>query len=75
MHSSVDGLLGFFHSLVIVNNAIINIKVHVSLQIGIFISKFTVPRNHVEGILVRMQIFGLQHRSRESEFQETVPRN
>ena len=33
IHSSIDGYLGCFHNLVIVNNATINIGVHVSLWI------------------------------------------
>lgn len=37
-HSSVDGHLGFFHALVIVNNAAINIGVEISLQQNKFVS-------------------------------------
>ena len=32
IHSSVDGLLGCFHVLAIVNSAAVNIRVHVSFQ-------------------------------------------
>ena len=36
IHSSVYGHLGFFHTLAIVNNAAVNIEVHVSFQISVF---------------------------------------
>ena len=36
-HLSVDGHLGYFHILVIINNAAMNIGVHVSFQINVFI--------------------------------------
>ena len=36
IHSSVDGHLGFFHVLAIVNSAAVNIEVHLSFQIMAF---------------------------------------
>ena len=35
--SSIDGLLGCFHILAIVNNAVVNIEMHVSFLISVFI--------------------------------------
>ena len=37
IHSSVDGHLGFFHVLDIVNIAALNIRVHVSFRIVVFL--------------------------------------
>ena len=38
IHLSVDGRLGFFHVLAIVNSAALNIGVHTSFQIIVFLS-------------------------------------
>jgi len=37
IHSTIDGLLGCFHTLANVNNAAVNIEVHVSFQISVFV--------------------------------------
>ena len=36
IHSSVDGHLGCFHVLIIVNSAVMNIRVHVPFRIMVF---------------------------------------
>ena len=47
LHSSVDGHLGCFYVLVIVNNAAVNIGVHVSFRIRIFSGYM--PRSGIAG--------------------------
>ena len=47
IHSSVDGHLGCFHVLAIVNSAAMNTGVHVSFQIMVF-SRY-MPRNGIAG--------------------------
>ena len=47
IHSSVDGHLGCFHVLVIVNSVAINIGVHVSFQVMVF-SRY-MPRSEIAG--------------------------
>ena len=46
-HSSVDGHLGCFHVLVIVNSAAMNTGVHVSFQIRVFIFSGYMPRSGI----------------------------
>ena len=47
IHSSVDGHLGCFHSLAIVNSAAMNIGVHVSLSI--LASSGYMPKSGIAG--------------------------
>ena len=49
IHSSVDGHLGCFHVLAIVNSAAVNIGVHVSFQISVFIFSGYIPRSGIAG--------------------------
>ena len=49
IHSSVDGHLGCFHMLAIIKNATINIGVHLSFWIGVFVSFGYIPRSGIAG--------------------------
>ena len=49
IHLSVDGHLGCLHVLGIVNSAAVNIVVHVSFQISVFIFSAHIPRNGIAG--------------------------
>ena len=49
MHSSVDGHLGCFHVLAIVNNAAMNIVVHVSSRINVLLLFGYIPRSGTTG--------------------------
>ena len=47
--SSVDGHLGCFHDLAIVNSAAINIGVHISFWVSIFVFSGYMPRSGIAG--------------------------
>ena len=49
IHSSVNGHLGCFHVLAIVNGATVNTGRHVSFQISVFIFSGYTPRNGITG--------------------------
>ena len=48
IHSSVDGHLGCFHVLAVVNSAIVNIEVHVSF--GMDVLSGYMPRSGIAGL-------------------------
>ena len=49
IHSSVDGHLSCFHVSAIVNSAAMNIGVHVSYRISIFVFPGCMPRSGIAG--------------------------
>ena len=48
-HFSIDGHLGFFHVLAIVNSAAMNIGVHLSFQIRVFFISGYMPTSEIAG--------------------------
>ena len=48
-HSSVDGHLGCLHVLAIVNSAAMNIGVHVSFEMEVFVFSGYMPRSGIAG--------------------------
>ena len=49
LHPFIDGHLGSFHVLDIVSNATLNIGVHASFQIRVFVFSIYVPKNGIVG--------------------------
>ena len=49
IHSTIDGNLGYFHIMVIVNNASVNMKVHMSFQVSVFVFFRYIPRSGIAG--------------------------
>ena len=49
IHSSDDGHCGCFHILAIVNNAAMNIGVHISFQISVIVFFGKIPRSGIAG--------------------------
>ena len=58
IHSSVDGHVGYFHFLAVVNSAAVNIGVHVSFGIMVFsgyVLRSGIARPHKETKLCHLQ--------------------
>ena len=49
IHSSISGHLGYFHILVIVNNAAVNMEVCISFQINVLVFFGEIPRSGIVG--------------------------
>ena len=49
IHLSVNGHLGYFHVLAIVSSTAMNIGMHVSFQISIFVFSGYIPRSGIAG--------------------------
>ena len=54
IHSSIDGHLGCFHVLAIVNNAAVNIGVHFSFQIIVFFCSDRYPKVELQDHMVAL---------------------
>ena len=74
VHSSADGYLGCFHVLASINSAAMNIGVHVSLSILVFL--VSIPSSGIAvsyGARVQPQLIqGIQRRDGIGEGQETT---
>ena len=58
IHSSVDGHLGGFHILPIINSTAVNIGLHIAFQISVFVFFGKIPRIGISGrMLVLFLIF------------------
>ena len=58
MHSSINGHLGCFHILALLNNAAVNIEVHISFQISVSVSSGNYPEVELlDGTSVLFSIF------------------
>ena len=57
MHSYVDGHLGCFRVLSIVNCAAMNTEIHVSFQIRVFVFSGYMPRSRIVESLVTQFLF------------------
>ena len=57
IHLSVDGYLGFFHFLAIVNNGALNMDVQISLQVPAFQSSGYIYRSGMVEHMVILDVF------------------
>ena len=49
LYSLVDGHLGYFHPLAVVNNATMNIGMHIYFSVSHFVSYWYIPRSVIAG--------------------------